>query len=99
MSCPVVPSSATRIAGTRNRDRSGRQPDARCHGQIELFRDWADLPFEGRDDVRKFRSRRAAKSGDVARQIDQHFQARTDAEAQPAVGAVEHHRTVAPFSF
>jgi hypothetical protein len=76
-------------ARTGNRDCTGRQPDSRCHGKIDLFRNRADLPLDGRGDVGEPRSPRSVKAGDIIRQINQYFQTWRDAEAKPAVGAIE----------
>jgi hypothetical protein len=67
-------------AGARYRPCSGREPNARCHRKIEFFWDWTDLPFYRGGKVGKSRRPQTVKCGDIAWQINQHFEAWRDTQ-------------------
>src|SRR5258707_6168915 len=77
-------------AGTRDGLGAGRQSGANHCREIDLSRNWADLPFDRWCDVGEARIHRPGYGSEVGRDVDQNLQAGCDTPAQSAVGAIEH---------
>jgi hypothetical protein len=67
-------------AKARDPGGAGRQTRTRRHRQIPWLRQRIELPFDGGNDIGKSAVGRPRESPDVIRQIDQQFEAGSDAQ-------------------